>query len=126
MNEEMYGIETDYNSIMMMVDGDSLTASLFEYLRYKKLNVVKASMPVVKYNDEVVHMKSYKLIVSNDMKDVFGDVYRMITEMNPKIVILYKIKNNYNFSKKIGVDEMEIEPTLKYSRVVRLGVISNE
>ena len=131
MSEEMYGIETEYNPKMTMVHGDPLTAALFEYLKHRGFDVVKVSMPMVKYDGQLVGMRSFLLSESNDMSVVFDDVYQNLIEMNTKTVLLYMMKMNYMFGKSSILEgselvDVEEEPTLKHYGVVRLGVIPPE
>ncbi len=130
MSEEICGIDVDYNSRMVMaVDGDSLTASLFEYLKYKEVNVVKATYPVIKYDNQVVEMMTISLPKSDDMSYIFDGIYQHIMESKPKTVFIYMMKINYMFGKEAVYDDefnisSEGEPILRTHGILRYGVIN--
>ncbi len=129
MSEENYGIDVDYNTRLGIQNDDSLTLSLFGYLKYKGISVIKASCPVVRYNDQVVEMSTRLLPNNNDMESTFDDIYQEMTKGKFKTVFLYEIKIRYIFI-SCGIYDSEFkvitkgEPELKQHGYIRYGVIN--
>ena len=130
-NEDFIGVDFDYETSMHYPAHDidnELTRSLISYLRGKGVKTYKVTCPVVQYEGEQYEMTSRRLEGNGGFEASFEEVFEYILTKNARVVLMYCFIHNISCTPEYEEETFKPigPPMFRETRLVRMGIISNE
>ena len=123
---ETYGVDTEYDANLTSITAhycESLTASLYNYLKHKGITVHKAEAPVIMYEGDTVQMMTRKVLIDCPMIETFEQIYQHLVDNNIDEIFLYQFNQQYIYAQQVGAAYEPVgEPVLREYRNIRYGV----